>query len=103
MLLVPLGSEQNARSAASATAAASIAFSSSSAIDQRAQMRVRLGEGLSDGPPRAQEGHARAGVGREQADELPARVAGRTQHRDAERPVEFRRSMTHKYAKSGYR
>ena len=55
-------------------------------------MRVRLSERLSDGPPRAQEGHARAGVGREQADELPARVARRTEHRDAQRPVEFRLS-----------
>ena len=53
-------------------------------------MRVRLGEGLPDGPPRAQEGHARAGVGGEQADELPARVAGRAQHRDAQRSVVFR-------------
>ena len=52
-------------------------------------MRVRLSEGLPDGPPRAQEGHARAGMGREQADELPARVARGAQHRDTQRSVVF--------------
>ena len=103
MLLVPLGSAQNARSAASATAAAIDLLEFLVRDRQRAQMWVRLGEGLADGPPRAQEGHARAGVGGEQADELPARVPGRAQHRDAQRSVVFACPMTHKYANSGYR